>query len=442
VNEESGMRVVVVGLGYLGLTVAVGLAHSGHDVVGVEQNPDRLDLLRRHGMPFFEPGLGVALTTAAASGRLSFSADLMDVTGPTDAIIVAVGSPPLPDGGADVTQVEQVLGQVLALAPATTLVVVKSSVPPGTSDAWAASGRFPDLAQRYVYVPEFLNQGTALHNWTNPHRIVLGGWDNRPIGEARKLFGAVDTTYVITTPAEAEAIKYTSNAFLAMRISFANEIAGLCEAVGADIEQVLHGMGLDPRIGPLFWRPGIGYGDSCLPKDVSALIHRAAAYGQRMPILETVQATNQAQHLKPLAILRQERSRLSSWPPRIAVLGLAYEPHSDDVRAAPSLSLVPQFRLVTPEITVWDPLLTGSMIAELFPFAHRAGSPAEAVRDANVVVVLTEYPDIVSGQWLGQIRHDGRPVLVIDGKNCLPTELLDHDSTVYRAVGKPHSCTH
>jgi UDPglucose 6-dehydrogenase len=440
VNEESGMRVVVIGLGYLGLTVAVGLANTGHDVVGVEQHPGRLDLLRRHSMPFFEPGLGAALTAAAARGRLSFNADLTDVAGPADAIVIAVGSPPLPDGGADLTQIEQALSQVVATAH-TGLIVVKSSVPPGTSDAWAASGCFPDLAQRYVYVPEFLNQGTALHDWTNPHRIVLGGWDNRAIGEARHLFGAADTTYVITTPAEAETIKYTSNAFLAMRISFANEIAGLCEAVGADIERVLHGVGLDPRIGPLFWRPGIGYGDSCLTKDVSALIHRAATYGQPMPILQSVQATNRAQHLRPLAILRQERSRLSSWPPRIAVLGLAYEPYSDDVRAAPSLSLVPQFRLVTPEITVWDPLLAGSVVAELFPFAHRAGSPAEAVQDANVVVVLTEYPDIVSGRWLEQLRRDGRPVLVIDGKNCLPAELLDRDSTVYRAVGKPHSCS-
>src|SRR5215470_180441 len=403
------MRVVVVGMGYLGVTVAVGLASKGHDVIGVECDLDRLESLGRKELPFFEPDLDVALAAVVGDGRLTFVSDLDHAGGTADAVVIAVGSPPLPDGGADVTHVEEVLDRVAAMATAGP-IVVKSSVPPGTSDAWAASGRFPGLARRYVYVPEFLSQGSALRDWNYPERIVLGGWDEAMVGQVRDLFAA-DTTYVVTTPAEAEAIKYASNSFLAMRISFANEIAGLCDEIGADVNRVLRGVGLDSRIGGSFWKPGIGYGDSCLPKDVAALIHRAATYGRSMPILEAVQATNRAQHLRPLAILRQERSRLPSWPPSIAVLGLVYEPHTDDVRAAPSLSLIPQLRLISPRITVWDPLLSRSVVTELFPFARYAGSTAEAVCDADVVVVLTEYPDVVSGDWLGCLRRNGGPVV-------------------------------
>lgn len=428
------MRVVVVGMGYLGVTAAVGLASDGHDVIGVECDADRLEPLGRKELPFFEPDLDVVLAAVVGEGRLTFSADIEDAARTADVIVIAVGSPPLADGGADVTQIEQVLGQVATAAPAAP-IVVKSSVPPGTSDAWVASGRFPGLARRYVYVPEFLSQGSALRDWKYPDRIVIGGWDEAIVGRVRDLFAA-DTTYVFTTPVEAEAIKYVSNSFLAMRISFANEIAGLCDEIGADIDRVLHGAGLDSRIGGSFWKPGIGYGDSCLPKDVAALIHRAATYGRSMPILEAVQATNRAQHLRPLAILRQERPRLSSWPPNITVLGLVYEPHSDDVRGVPSLSLIPQLRLISPRITVWEPLLPQSSIAQLFPFARPARSTAEAVRDADVVVVLTEHSEVVSGDWLGQLRGDGGPVLVIDAKNCLPAGLLDHESTVYRAIGR------
>jgi UDPglucose 6-dehydrogenase len=428
------MRVVVVGMGYLGVTAAVGLASDGHDVIGIECDPDRLESLRRKELPFFEPDLDVALAAVVGEDRLSFAAGIEPAGGTADVIIIAVGSPPLADGGADVTQVEQVLSQAVTMAPVAS-IVVKSSVPPGTSDAWVASGRFPGLARRYVYAPEFLSQGSALRDWKYPDRIVLGGWDDAVVSQVRDLFAA-DTTYVTTTPVEAETIKYASNSFLAMRISFANEIAGLCDEIGADINCVLRGVGLDSRIGGSFWKPGIGYGDSCLPKDVAALIHRAATYGRSMRVLEAVQATNQAQHLRPLAILRQERSRLPSWPPSITVLGLVYEPHSDDVRGVPSLSLLPQLRLISPRITVWDPLLSRSLVAELFPFARHAESTAEAVRDADVVVVLTEYPDIVSGDWFGQLRRDGGPVLVIDAKNCLPAGLLDHESTVYRAIGR------
>lgn len=430
------MRVAVVGLGYVGLTTAVGLANLGRKVVGVERFAPRLELLRRQRAPFYEPGMDDALRAAVDTGRLEFAGELTDIDGQADAVVIAVGSPPLPSGGADLTQVEDALDAVLAGELNPDVIVVKSSIPPGTSDGWLASGRYPGLRDRYAYVPEALNQGAALRDWMEPDRIVLGGWNDRAIGTARQLFDGIDTTFLVTAPAEAEAIKYASNAYLATRISFANELAGLCEVVGADIDRVLHGAGLDPRVGGLFWRPGIGYGDSCLSKDVAALIQMAAGHGHAMPILESVQATNRVQHLRPLAILRQERPRWAP-PPSVAVLGLAYEPHSDDIRAAPSLTLLPQLRLLARDITVWDPLLPAHTVADLFPFARRADTPADAVRAADAVLLLTEYPDVVDGHWAAHLRRDGDPVIVVDGKNCLRADALDGRTTVYRAIGKP-----
>jgi UDPglucose 6-dehydrogenase len=293
------------------------------------------------------------------------------------------------------------------------------------------------LRERYVYCPEFLNQGTALRDWANPDRIVLGVWQESAASHARQLLSGVDGRYVVTEPTEAETIKYVSNAFLATRISFANEIARLCEFVGVDVTNVLRCSGLDPRIGELFWRPGIGYGDSCLPKDLDALIQLAATYGYRLPILESVQLTNRAQHLRPLSIVREECAQLPSRPLTVAVLGVAYEPHSDDIRAAPSLSLIPQLALIASKITIWDPLVDTEVMTQLFPLARCAVSTVDAVRDADVVLVLTEYAEVVEGLWAGALKQNDEPIIIVDAKNCLSEDLFDPDVVRYRAIGKP-----
>jgi UDPglucose 6-dehydrogenase len=288
-----------------------------------------------------------------------------------------------------------------------------------------------------VYCPEFLNQGTALQDWSKPHRIVLGVWQDSAASHARQLLSGVSGRYLVTEPTEAEAIKYVSNAFLATRISFANEIARLCEFVGVDVTNVLRGSGLDPRIGELFWRPGIGYGDSCLPKDLDALIQLAATYGHRLPILESVQLTNRAQHLRPLSIVREECAQLHRRPLTIAVLGVAYEPHSDDIRAAPSRSLIPQLALIASTVIVWDPLVDTEVTARLFPLALCAASAEDAVRDADVVLALTEYAEVVEGRWASALKRNGKPVIVVDAKNCLSEDLFDPAVARYRAIGKP-----
>jgi len=433
------MRVVVLGQGYVGITAAVGLASAGHHVVGVDRDPIRLQCLQQLRAPISEPGLDEAMTDVAATGRLCFCGTLDEIDYPIDAILVAVGSPPLPSGGADTTQVEAALAEATAGPLSPRLVMLKSSVPPGTSSRLLRSNRFPHLRERYVYSPEFLNQGTALRDWSQPHRIVLGVWQQSAASHARDLFSGVSGPYLVTEPTEAEAIKYVSNAFLATRVSFANEIARLCEFVGADVTNVLRGVGLDPRIGELFWQPGIGYGDSCLPKDLDALIQHAATYGQRMPVLESVQATNRAQHLRPLSIVREECAQLPPRPLTVAVLGVAYEPHSDDIRAAPSRSLIPQLAQIASTVAVWDPQVGTDVMTRLFPFARRAASTVDAVRDADIVLVLTEYCEVVEGRWAGALKRHGEPVIVVDAKNCLSEDIFDPGVVRYRAIGKPRN---
>jgi UDPglucose 6-dehydrogenase len=435
------MRVAVIGQGYVGLTAAVGLVAAGHDVVGIERDDARLLQLRHGHVPIFEPGLDQALVNSLSGGRLRFAAALDEAGGALDAIVIAVGSPPLASGGADTSQIEAALAEAVMSNANPPLIMLKSSVPPGTSRSWLETNKFPKFRTRYVYSPEFLNQGTALRDWCSPCRIVLGAWEQEAVIAAKRLLHGTKGKYVVTDPTEAEAIKYTSNAFLATRVSFANEIAGFCEAVGADVRRVLAAVGLDPRIGGLFWRPGIGYGDSCLPKDVDALIQQAATYGQPMRVLESVQATNRAQHVRPLAIVREERAPFAVRPLDVAVLGLAYEPHSDDVRSAPSLALVPELRLIARTIVAWDPLLADSVVDELFPFVRRASSPADAVCKADVVLVLTSYPEVVESAWVAALKTNEEPVIVVDAANCVKESAVAGKGAVYRAIGIPRRTT-
>lgn len=436
------MRVGVLGQGYVGLTAAVGLASAGHLVAGVECDPDRLRLLRDLRAPIFEPGLEHSMAEMASAGRLSFHGSLSELDDEhLDAIVVAVGSPPLPSGEADTTQVEAALAEAAASPMNPGLIMLKSSVPPGTSRRLLDSDRFPRMRERFVCSPEFLNQGTALSDWAAPDRVVIGAWSKQAVSYARSLFRGVNGRFVVADPTTAETIKYVSNSFLATRVSFANEMARFCEFADVDVGKVLHGAGLDPRIGELFWRPGIGYGDSCLPKDVDALIRQAAGYGQLMPLMESVQAVNRAQQLRPLSIVREERMPFPARRLAAAVLGVAYEPHSDDIRAAPSLALIPQLKLVASRITVWDPMVGADTITRLFPFADIATSVEAAVRKADVVLVMTEYPEVVgiaATQWAAMLRTAAEPVVLVDTKNCLTPDRFDPVAVRYRAIGRPY----
>ncbi|MEF3119082.1 UDP-glucose/GDP-mannose dehydrogenase family protein [Streptomyces chrestomyceticus] len=431
------MRVAVVGQGYVGLTGAVALAHQGHHVTGIEQDPDRLRVLDAGRAPVFEPGLPEQLAAAQATGRLAFSGSVTEThrRTPFDIVLVTVGTPPAADGSADLTQVTSVLDEVLQLLPAP-CVVLKSTVPPGTSAVLAET--YPGLRERFAYNPEFLNQGSALDDWAVPARIVAGTWGEAGLRALRELYEGIAAPWVETTPSGAEMIKYASNAFLATKISFANEVAGMCCGPDIDVDHVMQGVGFDPRIGHAFLQPGLGYGDSCLPKDTNALAHWASTEGLPTPLLRATIAVNDAQFGLAVQLLRTE---LGDGPAdgladaEIAVLGVRYEPWSDDLRAAPSRTVVPALLGQGARVRVWDPGTDTDTIAGLFPGARPAPGLTEAVEGAHAVVVLTEWPQAIEADWRALSALLYEPRLVIDGKNCLSPEQMAALPVRYRSIG-------
>ncbi|MET9429717.1 MULTISPECIES: nucleotide sugar dehydrogenase [unclassified Streptomyces] len=428
------MRVAVVGQGYVGVAGAVALARQGHHVTGIERDATRLESLTAGRAPVSEPGLQEELSLALGTGRLRFAPDLAHthLREPFDLVLITVGSPPTEDGSADLSQVGVALGEAAALLPAP-YVVLKSTVPPGTSDGFLVA--YPQLRDRYAYTPEFLNQGSALDDWSAPSRVVVGLWSQAVVLPVlQELYGPLACPWVVTTPASAEMVKYASNTFLAMKISFANEFARLCTAPELNIDHVMQGVGLDPRIGHAFLQPGLGFGDSCLPKDTAALTHWAVARGLPTPLLDAAVAVNRAQ---PGLVRETLRAELGDDLARceVAVLGARYEPWSDDMRAAPSRVVVPHLLEDTAGVRVWDPAMDAEHLGRLFPGARPCPDLRTAVEGARAAVVLTEWPETIEADWSELGARMAPPAVVVDGKNCLLPERLSGLPFTYRSVG-------
>ncbi|MFI7316927.1 UDP-glucose dehydrogenase family protein [Streptomyces venezuelae] len=430
---EDEMRVAVVGQGYVGVTGAVSLARQGHQVYGIEYAPGRLRSLVDGRAPVTEPGLQQELTLAMETGRLRFTDRIGDThrRQPFDIVLITVGTPPNEDGSADLSQVHAVLGEVAALLPAP-YVVLKSTVPPGTSEALLAA--YPHIRQHYAYNPEFLNQGSALDDWTSPSRIVAGVGSAAVAPVLRELYGAPACPWVVTTPTSAEMAKYTSNTFLALKISFSNEIARLCTTSQVNVDDVMRAAGCDPRIGHAFLQPGLGFGDSCLPKDTAALQRWAAGRGIATPLLDAVIAINRGQPQLILDTLQAELGGdLSS--SEVAVLGARYEPWSDDMRAAPSHAVIPLLLSATAGVRVWEPAMKAEQIEEVFHGVRACPDVRTALRGARAAVVLTEWPELIEADWAALATELRAPAVLVDGKNCLPPERMACLPLAYRSTG-------
>jgi UDPglucose 6-dehydrogenase len=427
------MRIAVIGQGYVGVTGAVALAQQGHRVTGIEQDRDRLRALTAGHAPVFEPGLQEQLSLALATGRLHFAREVAPVhsKAPFDVVMITVGTPPGPDGAADLSAVAAALRAVASLLPAP-CVVLKSTVPPGTSDQLLDS--YAELRDRYVYNPEFLNQGSALDDWLAPSRVVAGLWaqDNLPM--LRRLYSDVACPWVVTTPTTAEMTKYASNAFLATKISFANEIARLCTGPELNVDHVMQGVGCDPRIGHAFLQPGLGFGDSCLPKDTAALARWALDHDEPTPLLNATIDLNTAQPGLIREILRYELHQ-DLRQAQIAVLGVRYEPWSDDLRAAPSRTVIPQLLEDEAAVRLWDPGTDPEHLTRLFPGALPVTDLRAAVRGAQAAVILTEWPEITEAEWSQLAAELAPPRIVVDGKNCLLPVQLAGLALSYRSIG-------
>ncbi|MDR7545143.1 MAG: UDP-glucose/GDP-mannose dehydrogenase family protein [Armatimonadota bacterium] len=403
------MNVGVIGAGYVGTTVAACLAEMGHQVTCVERDPGRLAALQEGRPPFHEPGLA-DLLHRQLTRRLRLVADLAAVRD-DEVVFVAVGTPPGPGGEPDLSAVDEVVDTLAALSFGGVLAL-KSTVPVGTTARLERELRRRGLLTAVACNPEFLREGSAVRDFFRPFRIVIGSHSARAVAVLRALYEQLDCPILVTDPATAEMIKHASNAFLATKVSFVNEIAALCEAVGVDVAAVAEGMGLDPRIGPHYLRAGIGFGGSCLPKDLRALVSTARARGVRPALLESVMEVNATQPARFAERVDRLVGGLAG--KAVAVLGLAFKGGTSDVRESPALAVVRALLNRGAVVRAFDPAAEAEA-ARAVPAMVCCPTPYEAARGAEAVLILTDWPQFEVLDWERMGSLVGRR-MVVDGR--------------------------
>lgn len=452
------MKVSIIGAGYVGLTTAVSLAYLGHQIIAVDKDKKKLELLLRGKSPIHETGIEELLKEA--QGKICFTENIHEAATDAELIMVAVGTPAKPDGTADTGFVEQAareIGQVLSANKAYTLVV-KSTVPIGTSKRVEQVIK-RTLIERDVNVqvftasnPEFLREGMALRDSLYPDRIVVGAEQAAAVEAVRRLYrpileqtfvppsfvprpeGYVLPPLITTDSTSAEMIKYSANAFLAVKISFINEIAGLCEKVGAHVTEVARGIGLDPRIGPRFLQAGLGWGGSCFPKDTSALLAIAEEYGYTMPIVKAARDVNFRQRYLIIEKLQRELKILRG--KTIGILGLAFKPNTDDVRESPALALAGEFLQKGAMIRAYDPVAVPNarMVLNNRDMEY-CNDPYTVALECDTIILATEWEEFRHLNWL-KIKELMKVPIVLDARNFLNPGEIRKDGLEYLGIGR------
>ncbi|MEO8812011.1 MAG: UDP-glucose/GDP-mannose dehydrogenase family protein [Caulobacteraceae bacterium] len=433
------MRVVMIGTGYVGLVSGACFADFGHQVTCIDTDAPKIERLNAGVMPIYEPGLAAIVSRNAREGRLTFAADGDAAIGAADAVFIAVGTPSRRgDGFADLTYVRAAAEAIAGLARGFTVVVTKSTVPVGAGDEIEAIMRrvAPHADIAVVSNPEFLREGSAIEDFKRPDRVVVGLNDDRARAVMSELYRPLslnETPMMFTDRRTSELVKYAANAFLAMKITFINEVADLCEKVGADVQQVARGIGLDKRIGPKFLHPGPGYGGSCFPKDTLALMRTAAEVGAPLRLVETTAAVNDARK-KAMAgkVARAMGGDVAG--KTIGVLGLTFKPNTDDVRDAPSLEIVPALIAMGARVQAFDPEAREAR-QRLRDVDFRDG-PYEAATAADALVILTEW-DQFRALDLDRLKALMRTPLIVDLRNVYPPEEPRQRGFTYVSVGRP-----
>jgi UDPglucose 6-dehydrogenase len=413
----------IFGAGWVGLITGACFADLGHDVVVRDVVPEKIDALRAGRVPFHEPGLAELIERNRE--RITFTLDVGELKAGTDIFFACVDTPPTPSGEADLGPVRSVVEDLGS--PEGAILVMKSTVQVGTGEQIRAT---LDDAVGYVSNPEFLSEGRGIEDFMHPDRIVIGAFDDEHGDRVAALYEGFDAPVVRTSVPSAEMIKLASNAFLATRISFINEIANVSEAVGADVEEVAQGMGLDRRIGTSYLRPGVGYGGSCYPKDVPFLKLLAGNSGYHFQLLTAVIEVNELQKRRLVGKLKQHLGDLRG--KTIALLGLAFKPNTDDMRDAPSIVLAARLRAEGAEVRAWDPLVKGH--PELDGVAVER-AVLDAVRDADAAVIVTEWPEL-ENLASEEVREAMRTPLIIDGRNLLDPEAARAAGFDYEGIGR------
>jgi UDPglucose 6-dehydrogenase len=418
------------GAGYVGLVTGACFADLGHEVVIRDIVPERIEALRGGAVPIYEPGLEAVLERNA--DRISFTLDVNEAVDGAGFLYIAVGTPPTESGDADLRAVYAVVDELPAEISGRPVVVMKSTVPVGTGDNVRARLDSRGLTNvGYVSNPEFLAEGSAVRDFMNPDRIVVGSYEQEDGERVVELHHGLETEVVRTDVPSAELVKLAANAFLSTRISFINEIANVCELVGADVVDVAKGVGLDHRLGPHFLRAGIGFGGSCFPKDVTALKQLAGNSGYQFMLLHAVWEVNELQKRRVIQKLQKHLGSLRG--KTIALLGLAFKPNTDDMREAPSRVIAYRLLSEGAEVRAWDPV---AHPVDLLQGIELCDTVLEAVRDADAAVIVTEWPELATIAT-DEVRDAmARPVL-IDGRNLLDPVAVQAAGFVYEGVGRP-----
>jgi len=433
------MNICVVGSGYVGLVTGACLADFGMHVVGVDKDQEKVAALRQGKVPIYEPGLETLVQKNMEEGRLSFTTDLGPAVEQAQVIFIAVGTPPKSDGSADLTFIREVAASIAQHLNGYKVIVTKSTVPIGTGKmiesilAEGAKGRHKFAV---VSNPEFLREGSAIDDFMHPDRVVIGSRDEKAVDLLLDVYSplaAADVPFVITDVESAELIKYASNGFLAVKIAFINEVAELCEALGANVEVVARGMGLDNRIGPKFLHAGPGFGGSCFPKDTRAVAQIARDCGLHFRIIEAVLDANE--RTKHRMVGKIERALGGIAGKRIGVLGLSFKPNTDDIRESPALPIVRGLLDGGAHVCLFDPVAMEGC-KPLFPEASFCDNAYDAAEDADALVIATEWNQFRKLE-LPRLHRLMRRPLVVDLRNLYEPEKMAAENFEYVSVGRP-----
>ncbi|MBI3978996.1 MAG: UDP-glucose/GDP-mannose dehydrogenase family protein [Chloroflexi bacterium] len=428
-------KLCVIGVGYVGLVTGTCFADLGNQVVCVNTNTQKAADLNQGILPLFEPGLEELVRRNLAAGRLHFTTDYAEGLCEADFAFIAVGTPSGVNGEADLRHVRQAAERIAETMRRPLIIVNKSTVPIGSGD-WVAGiveQHQPQSIPFWVVSnPEFLREGSGVHDFMNPDRVVLGSTDRIAAERVAELHGPLRCPAVITDLRTAEMIKYASNAFLATKISFINEMASICERLGADVKEVARGMGLDKRIGSAFLDAGVGWGGSCFPKDVKALEHMAAMHGCHPQMLRAVMEINRDQRRRLVQKVRDALGSLNG--AAVGILGLSFKPNTDDMREAPSLDVIHLLQVEGARVRAYDPV-AGRNAARSLPDVTLCQTPYEVARDAEALIVLTEWNEFKQLD-LDQVRGLMRRPIVVDGRNIYDPARMAELGFMYVGVGR------
>lgn len=430
------MKIAVIGTGYVGLVTGVSLSEIGHHVVCIDINEDKVAKMKQGISPIYEPGLSELMTRNILENRLDFTTAHQEGLAQADVIYIAVGTPEHKDGSADLSFIAQAAQDIAENVERDVIVVTKSTVPVGTNEMIKEiiyTNLVHDLQVEVVSNPEFLKEGSAIHDSFHGDRIVIGADSEYAFNVIEAINKPFGVPVFKTDIKSAEMIKYASNAFLATKISFINEISNICELLGANIENVSTGMGLDQRIGSQFLKAGIGYGGSCFPKDTKALIQIAGNVEYEFELLKGVVNVNKKQQGILIGKLNDCLPDISG--KKIAVLGLAFKPNTDDMRESASILVTEELIKQGAEVCAYDPIAMDNAKSILNPLVQYAASIEEAIADSDAALILTDWDEFKNVE-LALFSKMKKP-LVIDGRNCFTIESMENNGVEYHSIGRP-----